>query len=917
MKTAELRKRFVEFFQHRGHAFVPSSSTIPIGDQTMLFTIAGMVQFKNALTGEEIRPYKRAANYQKCVRVKDLDNVGRNGRHHTFFEMLGNWSFGEYFKEDAIAWAYEFVKNDVKMDMSKIWVSVHTSDDDALAIWKKTGIDPNRLVRLGADNFWEMGPVGPCGPCTELYFDQGPTVGVDYHKRTNTKCLEQPGCECDRFLEFWNLVFMQSFRHEDGSLTDLPFRSVDTGAGLERFAALLQGKTTNFESDAFEGIRAAILNRAEITLADINNDEMRMSLNVVSDHIRMLTFTLADGAVFSNEGRGYVVRRVLRRAVRYAHRLNPKLPKEKSFLADIVNSVVKEFGPYYPEIAEQEKRIVEAISTEELRFTRTLEKGLERFREFAEEARRNGQKKVDGEKVFLLHDSFGFPADLTQILCEEDGLVADLDGFSVCMKTQKEKSRAEAKFYKFDQDDSPWVVLHEGGQKEEKTFAGYGMHEATGLLRGKEIVEIPFHKAQIRRVRQLQNRYFEVVLASTPYYAESGGQIADCGWMRLNWASTESEFEVVDVRKTPSCIVHLLRHPDFSLEDAAPMSEANIREMFSGEAAALLDFSHRSAVARNHTATHLAHKALRAVLGDGVRQAGSLVTEEALRFDFTYGKGMTADEIARVEEMVNQEILRNHLVTIHENVEIDEAKKMGAMAIFDEKYDDLVRVVEVAGYSMELCGGTHVKQTGTIGLFKIVSEGSVTAGVRRIEALTGMNSLSFVSALKKEVSLVASDAGCAEKDIRKRIAAMQDDAKKAERFIGTLESRLVNLQVTDLLGKAREVAPGVNFVAAVSEGASVKELELLTDRLKEKDVGIVVVGAAVDGKAVVIAAVNPALCKARKNLAAGNIVKQVCELVDGKGGGRPDFARGGGNSPEKLPQAFTAVADIVTKLVNA
>jgi alanyl-tRNA synthetase len=915
MKTEELRKCFVEFFQERGHTFVPSSSTIPVGDQTMLFTIAGMVQFKNALTGEEMRSYKRAVNSQKCVRVKDLDNVGKNGRHHTFFEMLGNWSFGDYFKHDAINWAYDFVKNVVKMDMSKIWVSVHLTDDEALEIWKKTGIDAARIVRLGADNFWEMGPVGPCGPCSELYFDQGPTVGVDYHKRTNTKCLEKPGCECDRFLEFWNLVFMQFNKQEDGTLLELPFKSVDTGAGLERFSALLQGKTSNFEIDVFEKIREAILRRAQVS-ADIvfRNDDLRVSLNVVSDHIRTLTFTLADGATFSNEGRGYVVRRVLRRAVRHAHRLNPALPKDTSFLADIVPSVVKEFGEFFPEIRENEKRVADAIRSEELRFTRTLEKGLERFNEFVAEARNRNQKIVDGEKVFLLHDSFGFPADLTQVLCEENGMEADLEGFAVCMKAQKQKSRAEAKFYKFDQDDSEWVVIHEGSQADEKVFAGYGIFEATGQCQGRDVVEIPCHNAQVRRVRQLKNRYFELVLASTPFYAESGGQVADTGWIRVGTTENQTEFEVLDVRKTPSSIVHLLKHQDWSQEECDLVSPSLLRSLFSSEVVAVVDFSHRSAVARNHTATHLMHKALQVVLGDGVRQAGSLVEPGALRFDFSYGKALSQDEISRVERLVNAQILRNQAVKTHENVEIADAKKMGAMAIFDEKYDDLVRVVEVDGYSMELCGGTHVKQTGTIGLFKILSEGSVTAGVRRIEAVTGMGFYEYASALRSEIAAASSEAGCAEKDLVKRIQALNEESKRLERVVSGLESRLVNGIVTSLVSKAQEVKPGVTVVSFVSSGSSVKELELLADRLKEQNVGVVVVGAEVDGKAVVIASVNAGLTKQSKNLAAGTIVRKVCELVDGKGGGRPDFARGGGNSPQKLSHALGAVNAIVAEL---
>lgn len=913
MKSREVRQKFIEFFKNKEHTFVPSSSTIPVGDKTILFTIAGMAQFKDALTGVEKRPYSRATNSQKCIRIGDLDDVGKDGRHCTMFEMLGSWSFGDYYKEEAISWAFELVNDVYKFPMEKLWVSVHDSDSEAADLWQKAGMPKDRIVALGdKDNFWTMGPTGPCGPCSELYFDQGPELGKCEVKGFD--CKAGPGCDCDRYLEFWNLVFMQYDRKEDGTLEELPFKSVDTGSGLERVTALLQGKPSAFEIDSFEGIREAILKRAGIPSARTAHE--KESLNVVCDHIRTLCFTLADGANFSAEGRGYVLRRVLRRAVRHAHRLNPALPKGQSFLADIVPSVVQEFGEFFPEVAQQAKRVQDLIRHEEARFVATLESGLSKFQSFVNEAKAQGRTMLSGEDVFILHDTFGFPSDLTRVLCEESGLSADLDGFVRCMQAQKEKSRADAKFYKFDQDDSPWIELNDISQHELKTFNGYGLVECT--LKDEErlahTVLVP--RNQVAQVRQLKNKYFELWLSHTPFYPEGGGQVADQGWIQVpSDDGSNTEFEVVDVRKSAAAIVHLLRHPEWSSEDHEPLSASRLKNIFSNDIVALVDMRHRTATMRNHTATHLLHKALQVVLGDAVRQAGSYVGPDGLRFDFSYPKAATREQLTHIEALVNEEILRNTPVLTHENVSLDTAKSMGAMAIFDEKYEDAVRVLEVPGFSMELCGGTHVPATGSIGSFRILSEGSVTSGVRRIEAITGTGVVEYVHSLKNNLSALAETLKCSEADINDRVRTLRENMKETERLLAAAQSKLANATIEQLIKSSVELAPGVRAIASVLDVTSSSELELYADRIKEKGIEIVIVGANIDAKAMLLAAVKPEIAKAHKNLSAGNIIKQLSEKVDGKGGGRPDFARGGGTSPGKLADAFNMLPQMLQGLV--
>lgn len=908
MKSSEIRRKFVDFFKSKNHTFVPSASSIAIGDKTIFFTIAGMTQFKAALTGEEIRPYKRAVNSQKCIRINDLDDVGKDGRHCTMFEMLGSWSFGDYYKKEAVNWAYELVRDVYKLDLNKIWATVHHTDDEAYELWKQVGVPEERLRRLGdKDNFWSMGPTGPCGPCSELHLDQGIEVGKCNDKTFN--CQAGPGCDCDRYLEFWNLVFMQYDRKEDGTLTELPFKSIDTGSGLERITALLQNKTSVFEIDSFDGIKESIRMKAKIPLDRVLNAKESESMNVVCDHIRTLCFTIADGVTFGSEGRGYIVRRVLRRAVRHARRLYPQMPKTESFLADIVPAVIKEFCEFYPEIKENESRIKEAIRGEELRFLATLDNGIEKFTAFVAEQRTAGSQVLTGEQAFSLHDTFGFPVDLTRVMAEEIGFKVDLDSFNDRMKEQKDKSRADAKFYKSDADDSTWCTFVDS--KEVGVFTGYE-HAPNFKFEEKQVARVELAKGQVLRTRQLKNKLFELVLSNTPFYPEGGGQVADTGWVKFG----SDEFEVIDVRKSASHIVHLLKHNDYSDTEASALSADAVKKIFTNPGAeALIDFSSRVATARNHTATHLLHRALQVVLGEGVRQAGSLVQPTGLRFDFSHPQAVTSEELSQVEKIVNEEILKNTSLKVHENVAIEAAKKMGAMAIFDEKYGDSVRVLEVPHFSMELCGGTHVSSTGNIGLFKITSEGSVTSGVRRIEGVTGMGSLELLNNYKHTIKAAANEVGTSEGELLSKIHQTKLDLKEKEKRVEVLMSELTNIKVRELLTQAQTFA-GLQAVCALVEAEEVKELELLADRLKEKNVGVVLVGANLAGKASLLAAVHPAAQKQFKNLSAGNIIKFTATLVDGKGGGRPDFARGGGTSPEKLPDALEAAKAYIQTLLS-
>lgn len=937
LNTSDIRSKFIEFFKSRHHVFVPSASTVPVDDKTILFTIAGMTQFKACLTGQEKRSYKRATNSQKCIRVADLDDVGKDGRHLTMFEMLGSWSFGDYYKKEAIAWAYEFVKNELALDFSRIWISVHHTDQESALYWETIGIPKNRIVSLGdKDNFWAMGPTGPCGPCSEMYYDQGESVGACY--KAGIQC-KGPGCDCDRFLEFWNLVFMQFQRDENGKLHDLPMKSVDTGMGLERVAALLQGKTNIFETDLFLLIRKRILalarskNKTLASTLEALTDEYVECTNVIADHARFLSFTIADGAGFSNEGRGYVLRRVLRRAVRYIDKLCPDWDTHESvhqvtshennhkfsFLVQIVFEVIHVMEDFFPELSKNKKRIEELILREEAQFRKTLKSGLNKFHEFLDLTRAQNAHVFSGEHVFVLHDTFGFPADVTRILCEENKISMDLAGYESYMLAQKEKSRAEAKFYKFLDDPSPWTLLNSENQNKDANFDGYFL--ITNLYKDEtNFFQKILSYDDVTKIRQLQNDTFELVIKNTPFYPEGGGQVSDKGFIEIVNGEDVLKFDVCDVKRTPAYIAHILHYEEWNDDfNKKRFSSDDFKKLIhSGtQLTCYVDLSFRQNVARHHTATHLLHKALQIVLGDHVRQAGSLVKNDMLRFDFSYGSSVSKQDLEKIENIVNSEILKNLAVQTHQNMQLDEAKNMGALAMFNEKYADTVRVLQIEKFSLELCGGTHVQHTGDIGQFKILSEGSVTSGVRRIEAVTGLFALDYVRNVEKTIETTIDTLKCSKSDLLIKISQMKDLIKNQEKEIFDFQNRIADYKVQEILAISEmndELSDGLNkklnshdikCIATFVPRGSLHELELLCDKIKAKFNHIVVLATVIENKVHVIAGMHQNLIKTHPNLHLGKFMRAFCEQLNGKGGGKPDFARGSGVAIEKVNTLFS------------
>ncbi|MBX9702510.1 MAG: alanine--tRNA ligase [Silvanigrellaceae bacterium] len=709
---------------------------------------------------------------------------------------------------------------------------------------------------------------------------------------------------------------MQYNRLDDGTLQELPMKSVDTGSGLERVAALSQGKTSVMDIDIFTNIKNHILSCASIAKKEneFSLDE-KESTNVIADHIRMLCFTLADGVSFSNEGRGYVLRRVLRRAVRHAHRLNPKWPKEQSFLKEIVVSVVRELGEFYPELTSNQKRIEQAIADEELRFSATLEKGLEYFNHFIQNAKTKNQNYLSGEAIFILHDRYGFPSDLTQVLCEEIGFKADLTGFVSHMELQKEKSRNEAKFYQSEEDDSSWFIIHSSLDLNLcKKFNGYGIQNSHRLLHGSEVFEQKLDYSHIKQIRQLKNGAWEMIIALTPFYPEGGGQVSDTGWLVVDTDENPVEFAIVNVQKTSRGIVHVLKC------DNEPLGSYNAPERLTklfhakNNYTLFLNLTNRLATSRNHTATHLLHRALQVTLGENVRQAGSLVTPQGLRFDFSHGKALSVEELRNIEKTVNSQILKNTQTLCHEDIPLSQAKKMGAMAMFDEKYEDYVRVLEIPGYSTELCGGTHVSSTGSIGLFKILSETSVTSGVRRIEALTGDGIIDYVSSLKSQVHSYSDYLKCPESEIYNRIAQLKENNKFLESNIHQLQLRLMNENLKELINKKIYCGNETYLICSFVEIQSAKELDILCDKIKEKHNFIALLAAKIDDKISIICGAHPQVLKSKQGFSAGIIVKELCQALEGKGGGRPDYAKGSAPFAEKIFSLLEKTAQKLEKI---
>jgi alanyl-tRNA synthetase len=862
MSAADVRYAFLEFFKQRGHRVVASSSLVPGNDPTLLFTNAGMVQFKDMFLGKEQRDYKRAVTSQKCVRAggkhNDLENVGYTARHHTFFEMLGNFSFGDYFKRDAIVFAWEFVTQKLGLDPERLHVTVFRDDDEAAKLWlSETSISPKRVTRMGEQsNFWAMGDTGPCGPCTEIFYDHGPEVAGGPPG--------SPDEDGDRYVEIWNLVFMQYERSADGKLTPLPKPSVDTGAGLERLAAVMQGVHSNYDIDLFRDLLKAA---AEFTTTAAGTPDLGSpSLRVIADHIRACSFLVSDGVVPSNEGRGYVLRRIVRRAVRHGYKLGQSQP----FFYKLVPVLARVMGDAYPELPERADPIARVLRAEEERFAETLESGMAQFETRMKEA---GGNTVPGTLLFLLHDTYGFPPDLTADIARERNLQVDMPGYEREMEVQRERARAASKFS---------VDLSAGEAFDARSeFLGYETLEWAS-----EVVALRRDGALVSALKPGESG--EVVLARTPFYGESGGQVGDTGEIT---AGDGAHFSVADTQKLSKAIVHI------GALTGAPLKVGDTVK-------AHVDGARRAAIRLNHSATHLLHAALREVLGKHVTQKGSLVAPDRLRFDFSHFQPVSSQELARIERLVNTEIRANDEARIRV-MDYDQAVAAGAMALFGEKYDREVRVLNFGEFSTELCGGTHVARTGDIGLFRIVSESGVAAGVRRIEAVTGEGALDAVAKSEAVLRDVASLVRGTRDDLADKVREALERIRTQEREIRSLKDKLASGQGTDLAAGAIDV-DGTKVIAARVEGADSGSLRTAVDQLKSRLGSAIIVLAAVESPTKVTLVAGVTADRIGK-IKAGELVGAVAAQVGGKGGGRPDFAQAGGNNPGGLEAALASV----------
>ncbi|HYD61284.1 MAG TPA: alanine--tRNA ligase [Noviherbaspirillum sp.] len=871
MKSSEIREKFLKFFESKGHTIVASSPVVPGDDPTLLFTNAGMNQFKDVFLGFDKRPYTRATTAQKCIRAggkhNDLENVGYTARHHTFFEMLGNFSFGDYFKRDAITYAWELLTEVFKLPQEKLWVTVYAEDDEAYEIWNKVvGVPTERIVRIGdnkgaryaSDNFWMMGDTGPCGPCTEIFYDHGPEIAGGPPG--------SPDEDGDRYIEIWNNVFMQFNRDEEGVMHKLPKPSVDTGMGLERITAVLQHVHSNYEIDTFVNLLAAAKKAVDAAGAGACDKESP-SLKVIADHIRACTFTVVDGVIPSNAGRGYVLRRIARRAIRHGYKLGARKP----FFHALVPALVTEMGDAYPELRQNGERAMQVLKQEEEAFFRTIANGME----ILERALVSGAKVIDGDTAFKLHDTYGFPVDLTADVCRERGVTVDEARFNQLLDEQRQRAREAGKF-KMAQG------LEYSGTPT--TFHGYEklIHDTA------KVTAIYIDGTPVEQANSGDDAV--VVLDHTPFYAESGGQVGDTGELR----NAAARFLVEDTLKIQADVFgHHGRIAEGSIKVGDTLN-------------AKVDAEKRAKTVRNHSATHLMHKALREVLGAHVQQKGSLVNAERTRFDFAHNGALTQEQIRKVEAIVNAEILANH-PTQARVMPIEEAQKVGAMMLFGEKYGDEVRVLDI-GFSRELCGGTHVQRTGDIGLFKIVAEGGVAAGVRRIEAITGDNALAYLQSLESTVNQVAGTLKATPAELSTRIGNVLEQVKTLEKELAAAKGKLASAQGDELLAKAVDVN-GIKVLAATLNGADVPALRETMDKLKDKlKTAAIVLAAVNEGKVSLIAGVTP---DATAKVKAGELVNFVAQQVGGKGGGRPDMAQAGGTDPSGLPKALDGVTDWV------
>ncbi|HNS79378.1 MAG TPA: alanine--tRNA ligase [Syntrophorhabdus sp.] len=873
MKSNEIRKKFLEFFNENGHTIVSSSSLIPDKDPSLLFVNAGMVQFKNLFLGIEKREYVRATTCQKCVRAggkhNDLENVGKTLRHHTFFEMLGNFSFGDYFKEDAIAYAWKLLGDIYQLDKKKIWITVYKDDDEAAKIWKSIGIREDRIVRLGEkDNFWSMGEEGPCGPCSEILYDLGEHVGC---KRPSCAV----GCDCDRFLEIWNLVFMEFDRSGDGKMTKLPRPSIDTGMGLERIASIMQGKLGNYETDLFR----PIITRLEDVSHNVygENEKTDIAMRVISDHIRGATFVINDGVLPSKDGRGYVLRRILRRALRYGK----KIGIEREFLSDLSSTVVDIMGDVYPDIKNNHPYIVRVIKGEEERFIETLSTGMKVYDEFVDEISSKGESVMSGEMIYKLYDTFGFPLDITTEMAQEDGLSMDMDGFARSLEEQKERSRTSSRIKGEGLDQVHVSVLKQGISSE---FLGYDMVR----IPEARIITLIKNDTMVDEIRAGETG--EAFFDQTPFYAESGGQVEDEG--TVDW--TGGTARVTAAKKIKE---DLFSHT--IVVEKGILKKNQVVDLS-------INTERRKSIARNHTATHLLQYALRQILGDHVKQSGSLVDKDRLRFDFTHFQAMDESEVARVEDIVNEKIMEGIDVCTQKKSR-EEAMREGATALFEEKYGDEVRVVSISDFSAELCGGTHVRNTGEIGSFYIVSEGSLASGVRRIEAVTGKSALDYKRKMDATIRGIARVANTEPERVRERIENLVAELNAQSREMEKLKDELTGYKVEDAIKGASE-KDGVKVVSLFVPNARAEDLRKVTDIIRDRVKSCVaVVGTRDNVKGMVIVAVSKDLL-GKYN--AGKMMKKMMEHYGGKGGGGPQIAQGGVPG-DKIKAALSSVIELM------
>lgn len=867
--SAELREQFLTFFKDKGHEVVASSSLVPGNDPTLLFTNAGMVQFKDVFLGQDLRDYTRATTSQRCVRAggkhNDLENVGYTARHHTFFEMLGNFSFGDYFKREAIQFAWEFLTEVVGLPAEKLWVTVYEEDDEAADIWlKEMNIDPARFGRIGdkpggkkneSDNFWSMGDTGPCGPCSEIFYDHGEHIWGG-----PPGSPEEDG---DRYIEIWNLVFMQYDRDACGTLTPLPRPSVDTGMGLERLAAILQNVHSNYEIDLFQALIKASAKYTSVT--DLENK----SLRVIADHIRSCAFMIVDGVLPSNEGRGYVLRRIIRRASRHGHQLGCNQP----FFYRLVDDLVEQMGEAYPELVKNSQHVANVLLKEEQRFAETLEHGMKILQQSIDSMQ---GRVIDGETVFKLYDTYGFPVDLTADVAREQQLEIDQQGFDKAMAEQKDRARSHSQFASGDN-----VIQLQDVQKTE--FRGYD-----SLAEDCQVISVLKDGDEVETLQAGEDAI--IVINHSPFYGESGGQVGDTGELLAG----DNRFVVTDTQKQNDVFLHIGKLESGTIKTGDKIY-AHVNEQ------------RRQAIMLNHSATHLMHEALRTVLGDHVQQKGSLVDSEKLRFDFSHFQPMTDTEIRQIEGLVNDEI-RMNLETRAQLMSIDEAKETGAMMLFGEKYGSTVRVLSIGSDSVELCGGTHVERAGDIGLFKIVLETGVAAGVRRIEALTGEAAMQRFYDDEDQLDQLAALVKAGRDDVMHKVEQMQQSQRKLEKELEQLKSKMASQAGGDLASQAVDI-DGIKVLAAKLEGADVKTLRDTVDQLKNKlGQAIVVLAASEDGKVSIIAGVSKA---ETAKIRAGDLVNMVAQQCGGKGGGRPDMAQAGGSQPENLPEALNSVSEWV------